>query len=120
MQRWTDALAGSVRQPKAVHVWSTPHRNRAVRNGLQRYLLVQVADAILGKQAQVQNPDKDEFIQEAPWSTSVAKTLPRLLVSNRDLRSNDNRVVDAGVYADFRPVEINDHVREAIDGVSRL
>jgi hypothetical protein len=52
-----------------------------------------------------------------------------LLVSNRDLRSNDDRVVerksghadcDAGVCADFRPIEINDQVREAIDGVGRL
>jgi hypothetical protein len=38
----------------------------------------QVAGVILGKQARVQNPDKDEFIHEAPWSTSVAKTLPRV------------------------------------------
>ena len=54
---------------------------------------------------------------------------PGLLVSNRDLRSNDNRVVerksghadrDAGVHADFRPVEVNDQVRKAIDSVGRL
>jgi hypothetical protein len=43
-----------------VHVWSTIHRNRAVRSGLQRYLLVQVAGGILRIQGRVQNPDKDE------------------------------------------------------------
>jgi hypothetical protein len=43
-----------------VHVWSTSHRTRAVRNGLQRYVVAQVADAILGRQAPGQNPDKDE------------------------------------------------------------
>ena len=46
-----------------------------------------------------------------------------LLVSNCDLRSNSDGVVewegghadrDAGVGADFRPVEVNDQVREAI------
>jgi hypothetical protein len=31
--------------------WSTRHRNRAVRNGLQRCIIAQVTDAILGKQA---------------------------------------------------------------------
>ena len=54
---------------------------------------------------------------------------PGLLVGNRDLRSNDHRVVerksghadrDAGVDADFRPIELNNQVREAIDGVGRL
>jgi len=34
-----------------VHVWSTCHRSRAVRSGLQRYVVPQVADAILGEQA---------------------------------------------------------------------
>jgi hypothetical protein len=57
---------------------------------------------------------------------SLERPCPGLLVSNRDLRSNDDRVVerksghadrDAGVCADFRPVEVNDQVREAIDGV---
>ncbi len=52
-----------------------------------------------------------------------------LLVSNCDLRSNSDGVVewegghadrDAGVGADFRPVEVNDQVREAIDGMGRL
>jgi hypothetical protein len=40
--------------------WSTRHRSRAVRNGLQRCIVAQVAAAILGKQAPGQNPDKDE------------------------------------------------------------
>jgi hypothetical protein len=42
-----------------VHVWSTCQRNRAVRSGLQRCIIAQVADAILAKQARVENPDKD-------------------------------------------------------------
>jgi hypothetical protein len=48
-----------------VHVWSTRHRNRAVRNGLQRYVVSQVASAIQGKQAPGQNPDKDEVRVQA-------------------------------------------------------
>jgi hypothetical protein len=43
-----------------VHVWSTRYRSRAVPNGLQRYIISPVAGTILQKQAQVQNPDKDE------------------------------------------------------------
>jgi hypothetical protein len=43
-----------------VHVWSTPHRNRAVPNSHQRYIVAQVYGASLRKQARVQNPDKDE------------------------------------------------------------
>ena len=42
-----------------VHVWSTRQRNRAVRSGLQPCIIAQVADAILAKQARVENPDKD-------------------------------------------------------------
>jgi hypothetical protein len=34
---------------RLVHVWSTPHRSPAVRNGLQRYLVRQVAGSILGQ-----------------------------------------------------------------------
>jgi hypothetical protein len=37
-----------------IHVWSTRHRTRAVRNGLQRCIVAQVAAAILRKQAAVQ------------------------------------------------------------------
>jgi hypothetical protein len=43
-----------------VHVWSTCHRNRAVRAASSGASFEQVAGAILGKQARVQNPDKDE------------------------------------------------------------
>jgi hypothetical protein len=49
-----------------VHVWSTRHRSRAVRNGLQWSPAVsggasvaQVAGLFLGEQAVGQNPDKD-------------------------------------------------------------
>jgi hypothetical protein len=38
----------------------TCHRSRAVRNGLQRYVVSQVASGVQGKQAPGQNPDKDE------------------------------------------------------------
>jgi hypothetical protein len=41
-----------------VHVWSTRDRKRAVHNGLQRSIVRQVAGAILGKRARVENPDK--------------------------------------------------------------
>jgi hypothetical protein len=46
-------MADSMNVPPApglVHVWSTRDRNRAARNGLQRYIVAQVACAILGKQ----------------------------------------------------------------------
>jgi hypothetical protein len=49
-----------------VHVWSTCHRNRAVRSGLQRCLLVQVAGAILRRQGRVQSADKDETGGSSP------------------------------------------------------
>jgi hypothetical protein len=47
----------------------------AVSSGIS---FAQVAVAILQKLALVQNPDKEEFIQEAPWSVSLAKTSPRV------------------------------------------
>jgi len=45
--------------PGLVHVWSTRHQNRAVRNGSSGASLAQVTGSILGQQARVQNPDKD-------------------------------------------------------------
>ena len=55
------ALLGAV----VVHIWSTRHRNQAVRNGHQRCIFTQVAGAILRKQSRVQNPDKDEVPVQA-------------------------------------------------------
>jgi hypothetical protein len=46
-----------------VHVWSTRHRNRAVRNGLQRASFALVAGAIHGEQVQVENPDRDALMR---------------------------------------------------------
>jgi hypothetical protein len=72
------ALASQLAHPGS---WSTfgPHaigteRFAAVSSGTS---FAQVAGSIQGKQALVQNPDKDEFIQEAPWSVSLAKALPQ-------------------------------------------
>jgi hypothetical protein len=56
--------------PGLVHVWSTRHRNGAVRNGLLRYIVAQVADAILRKRARMQNPDKDKVA----WFSRRAKS----------------------------------------------
>jgi hypothetical protein len=67
---------------RLVHVWSTCHRSRAVLSGLQRYIVAEVAGAILGKRAYGQNPDKDEFdyvlyrpVSLCPWPRSGAQTL---------------------------------------------
>lgn len=38
--------------------WSASHRNRAVRNGLQRYVVPVGRRGDRGKQARMQNPDK--------------------------------------------------------------
>jgi hypothetical protein len=71
--------AAAPRLARLVHIWSTVHRSRAVPSGLQRYIVYAGRRGpTLGKQVRVQNPEKDEFIQEAPWSVSVAKTLPRV------------------------------------------
>jgi hypothetical protein len=51
---------------RVVHAWSTCHRSRAVHSGRQRCIVAQVADAILRKQARVQNPDKDEVPGSSP------------------------------------------------------
>jgi hypothetical protein len=49
-----------------VHVWSTRQRFRAVRNGLQRCILVQVAGGILRMRGRVQSADKDEVGGSSP------------------------------------------------------
>ena len=45
-----------------VHVWSTSHRNRAVRSGLQRYIVRSGDRRDPGETDPVQNPDKDEVV----------------------------------------------------------
>ena len=57
----TRSAAAPTGGARLVHVWSTRHRNRAVRNGLQRCIIAQVAAAILRKQAPEKSPDKDEI-----------------------------------------------------------
>jgi hypothetical protein len=71
----TRSAAAPTSEACLVHVWATCHRNPAVASGTS---LAQVIHAILREPDRVQNPEKDEFIHEAPWSTSVAKTLPRV------------------------------------------
>src|SRR5215218_8883199 len=49
-----------------VHVWSTGHRSPAVHNVSCGTSFAQVAGAIQGKQARVQNPDKDAVPGSSP------------------------------------------------------
>jgi hypothetical protein len=53
-------------EPGLVHVWSKLHRNRAVRNGRQRCILVLVAGGILRIRGRVENPDKDAVAAALP------------------------------------------------------
>ena len=45
-----------------VHVWSTGHRTEWLATS-SVCIVAQVADGILGKQARVENPDKDEVLR---------------------------------------------------------
>jgi hypothetical protein len=51
-----------------VHVWPTRHRIRAVRNGLQRYVIRAGRTCDPGNQARVEIPDKDEVPGSGPGS----------------------------------------------------
>jgi hypothetical protein len=65
----TMGFAGSVRQPRR----STHHRNRAVRNGHQRSIVGPGSRSNPGKQAWVQNPDKDDVqggCHRVPYETT--------------------------------------------------
>jgi hypothetical protein len=77
-----------------VHVWSTRHRNRAVRNGRQRCIVAQVADVILGKQAPVQNPDKDGLL---PGTAAYGRQAARL-----DCSGHPERGAQAATSSDQR------------------
>ena len=130
-----DRSAGGVRdqtgpgtrpEPGLVHVWSTRHRNRAVRNGLQRYIVSQVASAIQGEQAPGQNPDKDEAAGSSParpttpvlsygnahrWSPSLVLLL-RLALAQRCLNASLHcvlrrlRVESSGLVAVIRYCDV--------------
>ena len=77
-----------------VHVWSTRHRNRAVRNGRQRCIVAQVADVILGKQARAQNPDKDGLL---PGTAAYGRQAARL-----DCSGHPERGAQAATSSDQR------------------
>jgi hypothetical protein len=56
--------------PGLVHVWSTCHRSRAVRNGLQRYVTGAGRRCDPGEQARAENPDKDEVPKFTSWQAT--------------------------------------------------